>query len=339
MNNTYNFEISQDIPWSEIEHTYDSNVYKTHSWFNHLGESCNVKPFVVTILNNNQVIGWLVAGKIKRFGLNVIASPFEGWATSYQGLSLINKITKEERINIIIQIKLFLFKKCNIHFFQLSDWEIDYDDISGLNIHTEPINSYLLDISTSIEELFKSFKQKSCQYCIHKAQKQGVIIKEPDDLSIFGHEYYKQLEDVFIKQNLKPTYGENRVQSLLHSMNKNKELIVLEALHPETKKCMACIIFLLHNGIGFYWGASSWREYQKYCPNELLMFEGIKVLKNRGCVELEMEGIRAYKEKYNPIKYSKPKIVFAKYKIIIILKNYAKKMYYGLRDLMAFFRK
>lgn len=335
----YSFEIIEDIPWDDIESTYDSNVYKTHNWFCHLKESCHVQPFIVTIKCNNDMVGWLVAGRITRFGFKIVASPFEGWATSYQGLSLIKKTSKEDRLDIIIQLQQYLFKECGIHFFQVSDWKLDYEDIGNNNVYTEPINSYLLDISPSIEDLFKSFKQKSCQYSIHKAQKLGVIVKEPDDLAAFGHEYYKQLEDVFLKQNLKPTYNEKRVQSLLHSLDRQKDLIILEALHPETKKCMACIIFILHNGIGFYWGASSWREYQKLCPNEILMFEGIKILKERGCKQLEMEGIRPYKEKYNPIQYSKPKLVFAKFPIIITFKGWAKKLYYGLRKVLSYFRK
>ena len=80
--------------------------------------------------------------------------------------------------------------------------------------------------------------------------------------------------------------------------------------------------------MAFYLGAASYRAYQKYCPNELLMFEAIKRMKEAGVFLLEMEGIRPYKEKYNPIQYSKPQVLVAKYPFVIPMKKFAKKTYY-----------
>lgn len=331
-----NFKIvsSSDELWKEIEATYDSCVYKTKNWYEALKISNKVDIIIIEVSHNNQVLGWFTGGVIKKFGFKIIASPFEGWGTSYQGLSLIRMTSKSERIDIISELKDFLFRDLRILFFQIADWQLDNEDLLGTGIYTEQINSYMLDIAPSVDELFKSFKQKSCQYSIRKAQKNGIIVKEPIDLVAFGHEYYKQLEDVFIKQNLKPTYDENRVQTILSKMDKDKNMVVLEALHPETNKSMACVIFFYHNELAFYWGASSWREYQKLCPNELLMFESMKILRERGCKILEMEGIRAYKEKYNPVRYSKPKLIFARFKCLITAKNLAKQSYYGLRKIL-----
>lgn len=325
---------SSDELWAKIEATYDSCVYKTKDWYDALFISNKVELIIIEISHNNQVLGWFTGGIIKKFGFKIIASPFEGWGTSYQGLSLLQETSKSDRIDIILELKDFLFQKKDTLFFQLSDWQLDNEDLLGTGIYTEQINSYMLDITPSIDALFKSFKQKSCQYSIHKAQKNGIIVREPIDLITFGHEYYKQLEDVFIKQNLKPTYDENRVQTILSKMDKNKNMVVLEALHPESKKSMACVIFFYHNELAFYWGASSWREYQKFCPNELLIFESLKVLKARGCKILEMEGIRTYKEKYNPIRYSKPKLIFARFKFLITAKHLAKNSYYSLRKFL-----
>jgi hypothetical protein len=84
--------------------------------------------------------------------------------------------------------------------------------------------------------------------------------------------------------------------------------------------------------MAFYWGAASYRAYQKYCPNELLMFEAIKRMKEAGVFLLEMEGIRPYKEKYNPIQYSKPQVLVAKYPFVIPMKKFAKKTYYYIRN-------
>ena len=334
MKRVYKIVSSTDELWQQIESTYDSCVYKTKDWYDALVSSVKTELVIVEISKNNEVLGWFTGGIIKKIGLKIVASPFEGWGTSYQGLSLIQRTAESDRIEIILELKDFLFKELGILFFQIADWQLDNEDLLGTGIYTEQINSYLLDIAPSVDDLFKSFKQKSCQYSIRKAQKNGIIVKEPIDLVAFGHEYYKQLEDVFIKQNLKPTYDENRVQTILSKMDKDKNMVVLEALHPETNKSMACVIFFYHNELAFYWGASSWSEYQKLCPNELLMFESMKILKERGCKILEMEGIRTYKEKYNPVRYSKPKLIFARFKFLITAKNLAKKSYYSLRKFL-----
>lgn len=330
----YFFKIVEDIPWELLHKTYDSNIFKTKIWANFLQKSCNVTPLVIEISTSKRKIGWFYGQKIKKFGISIIASPFEGWTTSYQGLCLQQIVTKTERVEIYKELKDFCFRNKLCLFFQVSDWELDFEEVNQAKLYSEPIKSYWLDLTPTIDELFKSFKAKSCQYSIHKAQKLGVIVREPESIKEYAKEYYNQLSDVFAKQNLKPTYDETRVYDMLQEFEGTRNIVLLEALHPETKASMACIIFVFHNKMAFYWGASSYRNYQKYCPNELLMFEAIKRVKELGCNILEMEGIRPYKEKYNPIKYSKPKIIIAKYSILIPLKNLAKKMYPFLKNMI-----
>lgn len=158
----------------------------------------------------------------------------------------------------------------------------------------------------------------------------GVKIQVPEHLHEFAEEYYNELVDVFSKQGLTPTYSVDHVKYLLDNVSPCHR-ILLEARHPETNICIATIIFIYHNHMAFYWGAASYRAYQKYCPNELLMFEAIKLMKEAGISLLEMEGIRPYKEKYNPIQYSKPQILIAKYPFVIPMKNFAKKAFYSIR--------
>ncbi|WP_455630006.1 GNAT family N-acetyltransferase [Parabacteroides sp.] len=319
---TYNFEILlKDIPWAEIESCVDANVFKCQCWNNFLIRTLSLKPFVVQISKDSKCIGYFVGYKFKKFGITIIGSPFEGWTTSYQGISAKSDISREERVEIYKELSVYSLKYCQL--FQFADWSLDFQDINNVFRFVERIESYWLDISPNIDTLFKCFKQKSCQYSIHKAQKLGVIVRKPQKVNEFAKEYYAQLIDVFAKQGIKPTYGIDRAESILEELDSDK-VIALEARHPDTNECMATIIFVLHNKVAFYWGASSYRKYQKYCPNELLMFEAIKLMKDKGVEILEMEGIRPYKEKYNPTRYAKPKIIECKYPILIKAKHIVK---------------
>lgn len=330
----YNFEVISQIPWASIESCPDSNVYKTECWMHHLKESLGVQSLVIAInTDSSEVLGWFVGGLVKKLGIKILASPFEGWATSFQGLSMKHTVTPEERLNIYRQLFDYCFKVGICSFIQVTDWGLDHKTPGLENFKTSQIESYYLDLTPSESELYRSFKQKSAQYAIHKAERLRVVVKEILNIDAFAEEYYKELEDVFAKQQLKPTYNSKRVRSLLQNMEPTGKVIALEALHPETKVCMATIIFLHHNDMAFYWGAASWREYQKYCPNELLFFEACKILKAKGVKLLELEGIRKYKEKYNPIEYSKPKLVAAKWPILITCKELAKRTYYKLQDI------
>lgn len=324
----YIFELKSDlIPWDCIEHCYDATVFHTEEWSNYLKNQYGLKPFVVEISKNASVVGYFLGYSFSRFGIRIIGSPFEGWATAYMGLVSKTQISNEIRIELYKELEVFCKKYA--WYIQVSDWNIDYKDVEGLFNYTK-IESYYLDLTPNMETLYRSFKQKSCQYSIKKAQKLGVIVSEPTNLNAFAEEYYNELIDVFAKQNLKPTYGVDCVKKLVNAMSPN-HYVFLEARHPDTNVIMATIMFFYHNGMAFYWGASSYREYQKYCPNELLMFEAIRRMKDRGVTLLEMEGIRTYKEKYNPVRYSKPKIVFAKYHALITAKELAKKAYYKFR--------
>ncbi|NLI35986.1 MAG: peptidoglycan bridge formation glycyltransferase FemA/FemB family protein [Bacteroidales bacterium] len=327
--------IKENIPWKQIESCYDSNIFKTHLWSSLIFETHGYYPFVVEISDSDSIIGYFIGMRIKKMGITIVASPFEGCTTSYQGLSTLNQISRSERVSIYKELIKWLFEKRYCLLFQVSDWNIDYEDIKDSEFYSIPINSYWLDLRPDIDTLFKSFKQKSCQYSIHKAEKQGVRIVKPQSPEEFANNYYAQLIDVFKKQNLKPTYSKKYTLALVRKFYDTDKVIMLEAFHPIEEKCIATILFLTYNDMAFYWGAASYREYQKFCPNELLMFEAIKKIKERGCDILEMEGIRSYKEKYNPIRYAKPKIVTAKYSILITMKKIAQKTYYRFRAAKA----
>lgn len=327
----YDFTVCEksSIPWDQIESSLDSNIFHTKDWMKFLFACKGLNPFIVRIHREDKTIGFFIGYKFKKIGFNIIGSPFEGWTTSYQGICSEYPLGPEQRIAIYKDLSKYCNKHCIL--LQFSDWNINNDDVKGHFKNFNLQNSYYLDLSPDIETLFKSFKQKSCQYAIHKAQKLGVKIQEPEQLDEFAEEYYNELIDVFSKQGLSPTYSVDRVKHLLNNVAPYHRTL-LEARHPETNECIATIIFVHHNHMAFYWGAASYRSYQKYCPNELLMFEAIKRMKEVGVTLLEMEGIRPYKEKYNPVQYSKPQVMIGKFPFVVPLKNFAKRTFFQLRN-------
>ena len=72
---------------------------------------------------------------------------------------------------------------------------------------------------------------KSCRYAIRKSARMGVTIEEVHD-EAFADDYYAQLQNVFAKQSLAPTYDKRRVQLLLKHVLPTGNILLLRAAIP-----------------------------------------------------------------------------------------------------------
>ena len=120
----------------------------------------------------------------------------------------------------------------------------------------------------------------SCRRNIRKAVRCGLRIRECNDDSFVDH-YYAQLEDVFAKDGLVPTYGKKRVRALMRHLLPEGKVLPLQAIDPEGN-CIASMITVASNETAFLWGSTSWRTFQYLRPNELLMWSSIQHWKSRG---------------------------------------------------------
>ncbi len=150
----------------------------------------------------------------------------------------------------------------------------------------------------------------SCRWSIRKAEKKGVTIEEAQD-DDFVEEYYQQLQDVFKKQSLVPTYGKERVRDLILSLSASGNLLLLKARDPN-RQCIATGIFLAGNGTMYFWGGASWRAGQHYRPNETIHWYAMKYWKARGMRRYDMGG-GEYKGKFGGKRIEVPWIWKSKY--------------------------
>jgi hypothetical protein len=335
----YEFRIVErdKIPWDKIENCYDHTVFKSKAWMDFLIVTQSVEPFVVEIFDENKLAGFFVGEKFSKL-FNIVASPFEGWTTTYQGLSMLTQISGDARINIYIDLISYLIKNRICSIIQISDWQLDMDLIKNRGLKYEVYRGYNLDLTQTEEQIYKKFGSSSCQRKIRKAHKNGIIVRETKDIDQFIYHYYKQLLEVFEKQGLKPTYKIDRVVALIDKLKLSDKLLLLEALSAEGI-CLATGVFVGDNKLAYFWGGASYTKYQNLCPNEPIMYEAIKYWKKKGYKDFDLAGIRKYKEKYGPDYFEKPKIIASRYYGVLILKNFAKRSYYGIRGIVARIKK
>ena len=216
----YTFRVlsSSEIPWSLIESAWDSTVFHSEQWYNYLNK-INKKPYIASIIKEDEVIGFFFGQRIG-FIFHVICAPLGGIGTYTQGIVMLQEISKGERIEIYKELKDWVFNTNQAALFQVDDWQlrttskewIPYEVYKNDNLENAGIKysvrpTLCVPINTSEEEMWSNLHYKSCKYCINKARKLGLYVREitrKEDIEEFTKIHYNQLVEVCAKQGMKP---------------------------------------------------------------------------------------------------------------------------------------
>lgn len=193
-----------------------------------------------------------------------------------------------------------------------------------------------------IESAYDStcFQTKSCKYSIHKAEKLGLQVRTVDrfeDIAGFVDIHYDQLCEVCAKQGMKPKASQkkDRMLALCESLFPDR-VIMLQVIGNDEEgrqQVMSSGIFCLDKGECSYWTGASYQRYQKYCPNELMVWEAMQMMREKGAGDLNFCGMADYKLKFGTVYAYVPRLVFTKYQWIRQAKELAKKTYYWRRSI------
>ena len=297
----------------------DYNIFQSIDWINFVSHTQNAEPVFAIVKDGEVEVGRFTGLIIKKFGFRILGSSFPGWTTLYMGFNLDASVSVPDALNALENFA-FIQLKC-IHL-EIFDRNISINDFQLAGYNYRLATSFEIDLSKSEEELLAAMKPKSCRYSIRKAEKLGVEIKIADD-ALFADDYYAQLEDVFAKQKLVPTYSKDRVKSLIEYLHPSGNLLLLRAIDQDGKSIGTGIFPALNNTM-YLWGAASWREYQHLCPNEPLIWFAMRYWKKKGITKFDMGGGGEYKRKYGGIKIQVPWGRKSKFSAIESFRNLAK---------------
>ena len=336
--------------WKRIESAYDSTCYQTEKWYSYL-RVIGVKPFIARVNQDDECIGYFLGQKIW-MGIPMITAPIEGIGTYTQGLVMLRPTSESERIEIYQTIAQWIFDNHIALAVQVDDWQLRRDTPEWMPdeaFHHEVIEQYGLTyefrptlhvpINRSESELWAGLSYKSCKYCINKANKLGLQVREItqyEDIADFCRIHYDQLLEVCKHKGMRPKLAqkEHRMRALCESLFPDRVMMLQCVGKDENgdEQVMSSGIFCIDKGQCSYWTGSSYQRYQKYCPNELMVWEAMKRLSLRGCGDLNFCGMANYKLKFGTIYAYVPRIKFAKYRIFLNLTKYLKHSFYVVRD-------
>lgn len=350
----YSFRVivPSDVEWEQIESSYDSTVYQTKSWARYV-DRIGYRQFCLEICERGNRIGFFIGEKLWR-GVYVVAAPFEGIGTYTQGLAMLHTITYEERVEIYRQMADYIFHERIASLFQVDDWQLREDSdswdeerskvnpiLARLSIRHEVRPTLYTSLNKPIEALWAQLHYKSCKYCINKARKLGLEVQQilkKEEIPGFIDVHYNQLKEVCHRKGMKPKAGQgkDRMLALCESLFPDRVIMVKVVGKDEhgISQIMSSGIFCIDKGECCYWTGASFQRYQKYCPNEIMVWEAMRILNERGAGDLNFCGMAKYKLKFGTIYAFVPRLIFTRYEIIYDLKNLAKKMYHKSRKLL-----
>jgi len=289
------------VDWKRLDAFDDRLVFQTREWLEFIRRTQDAQPLVAALLDEkDEIVGYFTGLVIRRFGVRILGSPFPGWTTSYMGFNLEDGVGRREAAQALVR---FAFGPLGCLHLELKDRFLAADELADLGFEHTPNVTFEVDLEPPEDAIFGRMTS-ACRRAIRKSEKVGVVVEEAAGEG-FADEYYAQLEEVFAKQSLSPTYDASRVRELIDTIHPTGRLLLLRARSPDGQG-IATGIFPALNKTAYFWGGASWREHQIMRPNEAIFWYAMRYWKARGAQVLDMGGGGEYKRKYGPTELSVP---------------------------------
>lgn len=346
--------VSTEGEWQKIESVAESTCFHTQKWCTY-SDRIGYRSYVVEVSIDGSVIGYFIGARIWR-GVWMLTAPFEGTGTYTQGLVMRDSVSERKRVEIYRQLTEWAFTNHVAAYLQVDDWQLRRDSATWIpyaDFHQEVLEEmglpyevrptlYLDMAGKTVEELWSMQHYKSCKYSVNKARKLGLYVRQITDkaeIPAFLDKHYDQLVEVCAKQGMKPkpSQAKSRMLALCESLYPDK-IIMLECRGNDAdgvEQVMSTGLFCPGKVESVYWTGASYQRYQKFCPNELMVWEAIRLLQQQGAGGLNFGGMADYKLKFGTIYAYVPRIYFTKYAWVYDLKTWAKHSYHSVRFRIA----
>lgn len=311
----------ETAPWESMD-GYEDRVYcQRRAWLQFMAETQRGEIVIARLQDEGETVGYFTGILFKKFGFKIMGSPFPGTTTPYLGFNLLPNISRKSAVAALIP---FVFKELGCIHLELADPYLCPEDLQEFEFKSHVTYTYASDLSLSENTLFAQM-QSACRRCIRKAEKNGTRIEEASPIG-FAEEYFRHLTDVFAKQNLKPTYGQERIERLIKHLHPTGDLLLLRARDVEGRS-IATGIYPGFNKLSYFYGNGSLRQYQYLRPNEAMHWYAMRYWKSRGVQHHYWGGGGTYKEKYGVAKITTLSFSLSKYKSILAARLLAEKLY------------
>jgi CelD/BcsL family acetyltransferase involved in cellulose biosynthesis len=270
------------------------NVFQTREWLEYVARTQRAEPVVAHVERDGELVGAFTGLIVKRFGVRILGSPFQGWMTGPMGFSLQPGVPRADAMQALVR---FAFRRLGCLHVELMDRRTGFEELRVLGARLVEFPTFELDLRQDEDALFAGMTS-ACRRAIRKGQKMGVRVEEAHGVE-FADEYYEQLLEVFGRQaeGRQPPYGLERVREMIRCVEPSGNLLMLRAVAPEGQR-IATAIFPAREDFAYFWGGAMWRSHQILRPNEAIFWHAIRHFRERGVQMLDLGGGADYKRKF-----------------------------------------
>jgi hypothetical protein len=309
-----------DVDWDRLDAFPDRVLFQTREWLEFVARTQGAEPVVAAVVDGPETVGYFTGLVLERYRLKILGSPFPGWTTDSMGFNLEPEASRRDAAAALVP---FAFGPLGCVHLELKDRRLHESDVSGLGFQSTPTLTYEVDLTADEDALFGRMTSAG-RRAIRKSVKDGVLVEEASGLE-FADEYYAQLEEVFAKQALRPTYGVSRVRELIRCLEPTGRLLLLRARSPDGEP-IATALFPALNGYAYFWGGASWRHGQQHRPNEAIFWYAMRYWKERGMGVLDLGGGGDYKRKYGATELWLPFARVSRFRALMVLREGARRL-------------
>lgn len=308
-----------DVDWARLDALPDRVLFQKRAWLDFLADTQDAEPVVAVLRDGGRERGWFTGLVVRRFGVRVLGGPMPGWSTQYMGWNLLPGTSRSEAWP---SLTTFAFDGLRCVHLEVCDRGTIPEDLHVLPVHQEAARTFRVDLSGDLDAV-RGRMAPGTRQNMRKAERSGVVVEDAAPEG-FAAEYYSQLEDVFAKQSLVPTYTQQRVERLVAHLHPTGDLQLVRARDAEGMS-VATALFLGHGATAYFWGGASPRSSQRLRPNEPVFWHAFATWAQRGVREMDLGGGGDYKRKYGATELVVPWVRLSRFPVLGHLRDTAKR--------------
>jgi CelD/BcsL family acetyltransferase involved in cellulose biosynthesis len=286
------------------------------AWIGYLQEAFGVEPVVAEVIQDGIVVGHALGGIVRRLGIRILGSPLRGWGTEFLGFLLDDGI---DRRAVADAYAAFAFRELGCLHLELGDANLTVPAMTGSRFHLEPGITYSVDLTLDEPALLGGMRPRTRTY-VRQAERAGLVVStalDPTDDPDFAADYHAQLTEVFARQGLAPTYGLDRVRSLIRCVAPSGNLLRLR-VRDASGETLSTAIVMGRNRRAVLWGAASRRDLGGSHPNEAMHWAAMRFWRDRGVTTYDLGGAGDYKAKFGAVVVPTPRFVASRSPVLDI---------------------
>jgi len=293
--------------WDAAVASFDSALIFHHSaWLNFLDETQPGKNLRFRITRSGRTEGYFVARHVRKGSFSILGSPLPGWTTPHMGPIVPGDFDQGAFLTALD----CLCRQLRIDHAEISHPSLHPECVQAHGFRTIVHPTYLIPIHSDVDQMWAGLENRRS---IRRAQREGLTVKEATDPN-FVDRYYEQLEEIFAKQQLVPTYPIERARSLVRHLYPHHLLVLEVRLGNQS---VATGLFPHDAHTVYFWGGASRVRYQPLRSNHLLHWALMCQAAQRGVRAYDICGIGQFKSKFGGSKvklfgYSKSYSAFAR---------------------------